>query len=205
MGIVGRVFLHILFYVVTGYLAIWITLFLHEFSHASFGWLFGVCKSPISIGYLPGFKLPMTPLIDENKIKTLTRNKKILIHAAGLLMNLIMSILISIIYLNNSVLSNGYIHVFVILIIISNFAELESYITFGAIKPISDVKFILQCLNQKNFTIYIPGLILLFIGIYLFCTYILQGNELGYLIYFSVFYITACSSRIILTRPTSKI
>ena len=91
------------------------------------------------------------------------------------------------------------------LIIVSNFTELESYITFGAISPISDVKFILQVAKKQNHVIYIPGIVFLLVGIYFLQVYILKENEFGYLIYLAVFYITACSSRIILTRPTSKI
>ncbi len=199
------VFLNITLYIVIGYLAVWSTLFLHEFSHAFLGWLFGVCKSPVSIGYLPGINLPMTPLIDENKIKKLVPYKQILIHAGGLSMNLLMFILVSLIVLINPTFFNSYFRAFILLIIVSNFAELESYITFGAIKPISDVKFILQVANKKNYMIYIPGVILLLIGIYFLQAYILQKNEFGYLIYFAIFCVTACSSRIILTRPTSRI
>lgn len=199
------VFLNVILYTIIGYLAVWITLFLHEFSHAFLGWLFSVCKSPVSIGYLPGVKLPMTPLIDESKIKKLDTYKQILIHAGGLLMNLLMFIIVSLIVLRNPTLFNPYIRAFILLIIISNFAELESYITFGAIKPISDVKFILQAANKKSYIIYIPGAILLLAGLYFLKVCILQENEFGYLIFLAVFYVTACSSRIILTRPTSKI
>lgn len=198
-------FLNIILHIFLGYLAVWITLFLHEFSHAFFGWLFGVCKSPISIGYLPVVKLPMTPLLDDIKVKKLNIHKQILINGGGLLINLLICIVLSLIALKSPVFINSYIRVFVLLIIVSNFAELESYITFGAIHPISDVKFLLQATNQKGYVIYIPGLILLITGIYFLQTYLFRDNEFGYLVFFVVFFITACSSRIILTRPTSKI
>jgi hypothetical protein len=198
-------FLNIILYIIIGYLAVWSTLFLHEFSHAFWGWLFGGCKSPVSIGYLPVIKLPMTPLIDEKKVKKLASYKQLLIHAGGLLMNLLMFILVSLIVLKNPTFFSSYIRVFILLIIVSNFAELESYITFGAIKPISDVKFILQVSNKNNSMIYIPGIILLLVGVYFLQTYILKENEFGYLVFLAIFYVTACSSRIILTRPSSKV
>lgn len=192
-------------HITIGYLAVWITLFFHEFSHAFFGWLFGVCKSPISIGYLPIVKLPMTPLLDENKLKMLDKYKQILIHSGGLLMNLLMFVLVSILIVVNAITPTSYMMTFLLLFIMSNFAELESYITFGAIKPISDVKFILKIANIKNHIIYIPGLILLIMGICFLQTYIIPKGQFGYLIFFVVFYATACCSRIILTRPSSKI
>jgi hypothetical protein len=198
-------FLNIILYIIIGYLAVWSTLFLHEFSHAFWGWLFGVCQSPVSIGYLPVIKLPMTPLIDEKKVKKLASYKQLLIHAGGLLMNLLMFILVSLIVLKNPTFFSSYIRSFILLIIVSNFAELESYITFGAIKPISDVKFILQVANKNNSMIYIPGIILLLVGVYFLQTYIFKENEVGYLVFLAIFYVTACSSRIILTRPSSKI
>jgi hypothetical protein len=77
-------------------------------------------------------------------------------------MNLVVFILLSLIALKSPAFFNSYIRTFILLIIVSNFAELESYITFGAINPISDVKFLLQTTNQKGYVIYIPGLILLF-------------------------------------------
>jgi hypothetical protein len=197
--------LNIILYIGIGYVAVWITLFFHEFSHAFLGWLFGVCKSPLSIGYLPVVKLPMTRLINEDKIKKIENYKQILIHSGGLLMNLLMSLLLGLIIISNPFTFNFYIRGFILLFIVSNFAELESYITFGAIKPISDVKFILQVSQKRNYMIYIPGLILLILGIYALNTYILQENEFGYLIFGAIFYIVACSSRIILTRPNSKI
>ncbi|WP_291580072.1 hypothetical protein [Clostridium sp. UBA6640] len=187
------------------YLAVWITLFFHEFSHAFFGWLFGVCKSPISIGYLPVVKLPMAPLVDQNKLEMLDKYKQILIHSGGLLMNLSMFILVSILILVKVITPTPYMMTFLLLFIMSNFAELESYITFGAIKPISDVKFILKVTGIKNYIIYIPGLILLIMGVYFLQTYIIPKGQFGYLIFFAVFYTTACCSRIILTRPSSKI
>lgn len=192
-------------HIAIGYLAVWITLFFHEFSHAFFGWLFGVCRSPLSIGYLPIVKLPMTPLLDENKSKMLDKYKQILIHSGGLLMNLLMFVLVSILILVNAITPTSYMMTFLLLFIMSNFAELESYITFGAIKPISDVKFILKITGIKNYIIYIPGLILLIMGVYFLQTYIIPKGQFGYLIFFAVFYATACCSRIILTRPSSKI
>lgn len=186
-----------------GYLSVWFTLFLHEFSHAFWGYLFGVCKTPLSIGYLPILKLPMTPLINEDKLSKLSTYKQLLIHSGGLLMNLFMFILLSLLMLKFSL--SQHIREFILLILISNFAELESYITFGAIKPISDVKFILRSINTKSYVIYIPGIILLVLGLYFLDTYILMENEFGYFIFGAVFYIIACSSRIILTRPSSKI
>lgn len=200
-----QVFPNMVLIITIGYIAIWTTLFLHEFSHAFFGWLFGVCKSPISIGYLPWVKLPMTPLIDDNKIKELNSYKQILIHSGGLLMNLFLALGISFIVLKYPTIFKSYTRVFILLFTVSNFAELESYITFGAIKPISDVKFILQVTKVKSYIIYIPGVILLCLGMTLLQKYILQESEFGYLIYFMLFYAVACSSRIILTRPTSKI
>lgn len=200
-----KILFGVILHIVIGYLAVWITLFFHEFSHAFFGWLFGVCRSPISIGYLPIIKLPMTPLLDENKLKLLNKHKQILIHSGGLLMNLIMFILGNILILSDVITSTSYIMTFLFLFTISNFAELESYITFGAIKPISDVKFILKAANIKNYVIYIPGLILLIMGIYFLQTYIIPKGHIRYLIFFVVFYATACCSRIILTRPSSKI
>ncbi|MFR1707749.1 MAG: hypothetical protein ACLSV2_02515 [Clostridium sp.] len=118
-------------------------------------------------------------------------------------MNLFMFILLSLLMLKFSL--SQHIREFILLILISNFAELESYITFGAIKPISDVKFILRSMNTKSYVIYIPGIILLVLGLYFLDTYILMENEFGYSIFEAVFYIIACSSRIILTRPSSKI
>lgn len=200
-----EVFLNISIYVIIGYFAVWITLFSHEFSHAFLGWVFGVCKSPISIGYLPWIKLPMTPLIEEAKMKRLSKYKQLLIHSGGLLMNLFLFISISLILFKNTSIFTQHIRIFILLFIVSNFAELESYITFGAIRPISDVKFILQIIGQQRWKIYIPGMLMLIIGIYFLYTYLLQKNEYGYLIYFIVFYIVACTSRIILTSPNSKI
>ena len=196
-------FLNIIVIIMIGYITVWITLFLHEFSHAFFGWLFGVCRSPVSIGYLPLIKLPMTPLLEEIEMNKLSKSKQLLIHSGGLLMNLFISA--SLLLFNNTSIFTEYSRMFILLFIVSNFAELESYMTFGAIRPISDVKFILELINQQRWSIYIPGILMLITGIYFLCTSLLQKNEYGYLIYFIVFYGIACSSRIILTRPSSKI
>ena len=198
-------FLNIIVIIMIGYITVWITLFLHEFSHAFFGWLFGVCKSPVSIGYLPVVKLPMTPLLEEIEMNKLSKSKQLLIHSGGLLMNLFLFISASLLLFNNTSIFTEYSRMFILLFIVSNFAELESYMTFGAIRPISDVKFILELINQQRWSIYITGILMLITGIYFLCTSLLQKNEYGYSIYFIAFYGIACSSRIILTRPSSKI
>jgi hypothetical protein len=187
-------FLNIIVIIIIGYIIVWITLFLHEFAHAFFGWLFGVCRSPVSIGYLSLIKLPMTPLIEEIEMNKLSKSKQLLIHSGGLLMNLFLLISASLLLLNNTSIFTEYSRMFILLFIVSNFAELESYITFGAIRPISDVKFILELINQQRWSIYIPGILMLIIGVCLLYTSLLQKNEYGYFIYFIAFYGIACSS-----------
>lgn len=56
----------------------------------------------MSIGYLPLFKLPMTPLLDEAEMNKISKPKQLLIHSGGLLMNLFL-------FLGGSLLARGSI------------------------------------------------------------------------------------------------
>jgi len=74
-----NIFFKVIVYIGIGYLAILLTLFLHEFTYAFVDWRFGVCNNPFSICYLPIFKLPMTPVLNNEEMEKLNSNKKILI------------------------------------------------------------------------------------------------------------------------------
>jgi hypothetical protein len=194
---------NIFIYISLGYLALWLTFFFHELTHSTVAWIYKVCKNPFSIGYLPVLKLPMTALIDQKR-NELSVREKVFISGSALLTNLFIFILGIILLIYTNIFSSYYLRIFILLFIISNFAELTSYVTIGAIKPISDIKYIIEACKISRWKIYIPGFILLVIGVIILRNYVLRSSEFGYFVYYLIIYLTLVFSRIILTKTPKE-
>ena len=190
----------ILLTALVGYISFFVALFVHESAHSWMAWRKGAADGPLSIRYLPYLFLPISPHLDDDKYNRLPSSDKVKILLAGVGMNLIVwGVSLVLLGMWRAQLPQ-YWQVFLLFLALANMAEWASYLTVGAIYPISDIKLVLAELPRLSAAVfYLPGVALLTIGIYLMSNLIPPDQRTLYWVYFAVVFLLLSGSRVLLT------
>lgn len=184
----------------TAYLSFFVSLLIHEASHSAVAWRKGAASTPISVSFLPYLYLPMSPKLDETKYGSLPSGDKVKILLAGLSANLLVWGLAAFVLwiLGDSL--PAFLYSFVLFLSLANLAEAASYTTAGAVRPVSDIKFLLDELPRlPAAAIYVPATLFCAFFVYLTTQLFPVQAELAYWVFFFAVYAVLCGSRIVLT------
>ena len=184
----------------TAYLSFFLALFIHEAAHSAVAWKKGATSAPISVSFLRYLYLPMSPKLDETKYGDLPSGDKVKILLAGLSANLLVWGLAAFVLwiLRDSL--PAFLYSFVLFLSLANLAEAASYTTAGAVRPVSDIKLLLDELPQlPTAAIYVPASLLCVFFVCLTARLFPARAALAYWVFFFAVYAVLCGSRIVLT------
>jgi|GEM_PF-1551173 len=185
---------------ILAYSAFAISLFAHEAAHSLVAWRRGVAARPISVRFIPWMLVAYTPILDKRKLKCLERRARIQIHGAGIAANLVIWVVAGAILVGAGGLLHPALYLLLLLLMLANLAEAASYLTFGAIWPVSDVRWVLKEFpGTATAAIYLPGGILTGCLLWATTLFFRSGHMAVCWAFFWSEFVLLSSSRIVLT------
>lgn len=165
----------IIFTAINLILAYYISVLLHEYSHATAAWLFGYKDSPFDIQYGSWYLIPISENVDFNKIIALGHSYQAALIGISGIAGTTLLFLICLYFLNkNSILKSSYLINFFFLLASINLIEILSYVpnrTFtGVGGDISDtpgdIGLFVSGFNISPLWVFIPGILLVSLAFY---------------------------------------
>jgi hypothetical protein len=190
---------------VSAYLSFFVSLLVHEMAHSAVAWKKGAASALISVSFLPHLYLPMSPKLDESKYEVLPSGDKVKILLAGLTANLLVWGLAALVLRFFGSSLPALLYSFILFLALANLAEVASYATVGAVRPVSDIKFLLaEFPRLPAAAIYVPSTLLCVCFVYLTSRLFPAQAEVAYWAFFITVYVLLGGSRIVLTSDWKR-
>ena len=191
-----------LFFIVIGYIALYLTVWLHEVGHSIWDCLFGVKKGWLKVNVKPYIFFSTPGELDIEAWNNLNSRQYVLIAYGGIIANAIWAVITGII-IKVVPISNLYINMALWLFMSLHISEIFSYLFIGSIYVVSDMAIIAQIMPKLRIVNICVGFLLTVLYIFLLVN--VPGDFQVFIVIWNVITVVSmCSGRIIFSIKSKR-